>query len=306
MTTYTKKQVNALIRKALKEAFPDVKFSVRGGRGDATWIGWTDGPNQAQVEAVVSRFEGKGFDGMQDMTVYHSHTENGESVDLQSDYLFFSRSISDEWKQRRINLRNFPDNMGNWEMDQEIHKEFNKLSTCFAKHSETAARFNMVDAREVEREKEEKRMAEKENAAVEKQIEKLNSVKESVENVRNEAGVAQYIYIKNVKVFSSENANIKPGDYDFSTFDRLCKLHAPSGLGYDKIRCEVKFTDGETSKIRLDLNKVESGLYEHFLMYFMGALTGNEHTEEFKGFLTKIIRHCDFNAQTKPKLQLVH
>lgn len=58
-----------LIRRALKAAFPGIKFRVRCARGGATYIDWTDGPMRSEVLAVTGEFEGETFDGMQDMRI---------------------------------------------------------------------------------------------------------------------------------------------------------------------------------------------------------------------------------------------
>ena len=50
-----------LIRQALKEAFPGVKFSVRSstyGGGASITVGWTDGPTSDQVDGILNVFEG--------------------------------------------------------------------------------------------------------------------------------------------------------------------------------------------------------------------------------------------------------
>ena len=63
-----------LIRKSLKKAFPGVKFSVRstsysgGGSIDTTWV---DGPTETQVKEIIFAYDGKGFDGMIDLSYYY-------------------------------------------------------------------------------------------------------------------------------------------------------------------------------------------------------------------------------------------
>lgn len=63
-----------IIRKALKREFPNTKFSVRSesysGGGSIT-TQWVDGPTEKQVEAVIGAYEGKGFDGMVDLSYYY-------------------------------------------------------------------------------------------------------------------------------------------------------------------------------------------------------------------------------------------
>lgn len=67
--TYHTKDVAKLIRLALRNRWPAVKFQVRCQRGTASsWIhvNWTDGPTEHQVTGVVSQFEGRRFNGMTD------------------------------------------------------------------------------------------------------------------------------------------------------------------------------------------------------------------------------------------------
>jgi len=50
----------AKVRRALKAAFPGVKFTVTTSRysmGSSVEIGWTDGPELAAVDAVAQRFQ---------------------------------------------------------------------------------------------------------------------------------------------------------------------------------------------------------------------------------------------------------
>lgn len=61
------------IRIELGRAFPGVKFSVKSRRfsgGDAIDVGWIDGPVSAQVDAIIDRYSGGSFDGMQDIYTY--------------------------------------------------------------------------------------------------------------------------------------------------------------------------------------------------------------------------------------------
>lgn len=59
-----------LIRGVLSKQFPRQQFSVRSKKysgGASIDIGWTDGERAAVVEAVVKGFEGRSFDGMNDL-----------------------------------------------------------------------------------------------------------------------------------------------------------------------------------------------------------------------------------------------
>jgi hypothetical protein len=90
------------MRQALKTAFPGVKFSVRKSNGHAIYVQWTDGPRVAAVQAIIGRFEGQSFDGMQDMRI-----ERDPELSIDADGNVFqlsycggltieSRSYSDE------------------------------------------------------------------------------------------------------------------------------------------------------------------------------------------------------------------
>ncbi|WP_109479903.1 LPD29 domain-containing protein [Paraburkholderia sp. C35] len=92
-----------LVRAALKEAFPGVKFSVRSSTysmGASIRVGWVDGPNTKQVDAVVGGFSGSYFDGSIDYkgSVYHMTTtpEGFQQVSMGADSVHTSREHSDE------------------------------------------------------------------------------------------------------------------------------------------------------------------------------------------------------------------
>jgi len=94
-----------LIRQALKEAFPGVKFGVRShvySGGASVNVRWTDGPNAAQVEEVASRFEGATFDGMTDSTHYNRSMYNGKPVSFGAKYIFCERDYSPALIERAI------------------------------------------------------------------------------------------------------------------------------------------------------------------------------------------------------------
>jgi hypothetical protein len=70
MTDYiSTKETAKLVRQALKNAFPGVKFSVRMSTGTASaWmnVSWSDGPTTHDVDAITARYEGRKFNGMTD------------------------------------------------------------------------------------------------------------------------------------------------------------------------------------------------------------------------------------------------
>ena len=92
-----------MIRQSLKEAFPGVKFSVRMERysgGSSIDVRWTDGPNKAQVEAVIARFRSGGFDAMQDLSYSIGRYLEGEPVRFGASFLFTHRKYSREFVER--------------------------------------------------------------------------------------------------------------------------------------------------------------------------------------------------------------
>ena len=62
-----------LVRKALKQEFPSVKFSVRSktySGGASINVRWTDGPTEKDVKAIAGVYAGGEFDGMIDMAFH--------------------------------------------------------------------------------------------------------------------------------------------------------------------------------------------------------------------------------------------
>lgn len=88
-----------LIRAALKEAFPEIKFSVRTDKyagGSSINVSWQEGPTAAQVDAIAKTFEGGYFDGMTDYKGSHVHMMNGEEVSFGGDFVFCRREIAND------------------------------------------------------------------------------------------------------------------------------------------------------------------------------------------------------------------
>jgi hypothetical protein len=74
-----------LVRRALKEAFPGHRFSVRSdtySMGASIHVKWTDGPTQKEVDRVVKHFAGGDFDGMIDLAYHVEHylSPDGKAV----------------------------------------------------------------------------------------------------------------------------------------------------------------------------------------------------------------------------------
>lgn len=88
-----------LIRAALKEAFPEIKFSVKSRKysgGSSITVRWNDGPTESQVDAIAEAFQGGYFDGMTDYKGGHVHMMNGEEVSFGGDFVFCTRVISED------------------------------------------------------------------------------------------------------------------------------------------------------------------------------------------------------------------
>lgn len=94
-----------LLRAALAESFPGVKFSVKSrtySGGASIDIGWTDGPNADDVKTVSAAFEGAYFDGMIDYKGDKYHTLDGQEVSFGADYIFLRHELTDAEVARGI------------------------------------------------------------------------------------------------------------------------------------------------------------------------------------------------------------
>lgn len=94
-----------LVRQALKESFPGVKFGVRSSTysgGASMSVSWIDGPNVAQVEAVTNGYQGSYFDGSIDYKGSVYHMLDGERVSFGADSIHCSREYSDATIQAAI------------------------------------------------------------------------------------------------------------------------------------------------------------------------------------------------------------
>lgn len=95
----------ALLRQALKEAFPGVKFSVKSktySGGASISIRWTDGPNEAQVDTIAKRFKGAYFDSTIDYKGAVFHMLDGKPVHFGADYIHTNRDDSKPAIERAI------------------------------------------------------------------------------------------------------------------------------------------------------------------------------------------------------------
>jgi len=86
-----------LVRAALKESFPGVKFAVRSSvysGGASINIRYQDGPSYDQVKAVIGVFEGSYFDGMTDYKGSNYSSLDGVEVRFGADFIFVNRDFS--------------------------------------------------------------------------------------------------------------------------------------------------------------------------------------------------------------------
>jgi Large polyvalent protein associated domain 29 len=94
-----------LVRSALAESFPGVKFSVRSSvysGGASIDVSWVDGPTSDQVKSVSNHFEGAYFDGMIDYKGCIYHALDGQPVRFGANFIFERRECSDALVQRAI------------------------------------------------------------------------------------------------------------------------------------------------------------------------------------------------------------
>ncbi len=62
-----------MLRKALRAAYPETRFSVRMSRGTGygtLHVSWSGGPSEKDVHPILAHFEGASFNPMTDSTVY--------------------------------------------------------------------------------------------------------------------------------------------------------------------------------------------------------------------------------------------
>jgi hypothetical protein len=86
-----------LVRAALKESFPGVKFSVKSSvyaGGASININYVNGPAADQVKAVISVFEGSYFDGMTDYKGSNYSSLDGQEVRFGADFIFVNRKFT--------------------------------------------------------------------------------------------------------------------------------------------------------------------------------------------------------------------
>jgi len=86
------------IRRELKDAFPETKFSVRSrsySGGCSIDVNWTDGPTSEEVEKITSKYQEGHFNGMEDIYEYSS-TNVWPDVFGGAKYVMWNRQYSKE------------------------------------------------------------------------------------------------------------------------------------------------------------------------------------------------------------------
>lgn len=86
-----------LLRKALKEAFPTIKFKVKSNSysgGASIDVKYVDGPTYDAVNKIAKQFQGCYFDGMTDYKGYLYKSFQGEEVTFGANFVFVKREFS--------------------------------------------------------------------------------------------------------------------------------------------------------------------------------------------------------------------
>ena len=94
-----------LVRAALKESFPGIRFSVRSSTysmGASINISYTNGPTYDAVKNVVAMFEGAYFDGMTDYKGYNYSSLDGVETSFGANYIFVNREFTLEVMQAAV------------------------------------------------------------------------------------------------------------------------------------------------------------------------------------------------------------
>ena len=86
-----------LVRAALRESFPGVRFSVRSSvysGGASITINYVNGPTYDAVKNVAAMFEGAYFDGMTDYQGYNYNSLDGVETSFGANYIFVNREMT--------------------------------------------------------------------------------------------------------------------------------------------------------------------------------------------------------------------
>ena len=96
-------KVAKLIRKELKEKYPEIKFVVRSSSfsgGDDVNVDYTNGVPADEIRKIINKYQAGSFDGMTDMYNY-DYDKTGPT----SKYIFANRHISEDvWEKTKIDI----------------------------------------------------------------------------------------------------------------------------------------------------------------------------------------------------------
>ncbi|MCY9503281.1 LPD29 domain-containing protein, partial [Paenibacillus larvae] len=126
------------IRKTLKKAFPNTKFSVRSSTfsmGSSVYVSWVDGPLKSDVDSILNRFKSGYFDYMTDVYKITGYEWEGKLV-VGAKYISCSRELSPERRARILTKLQESEPDGSWG-DFKIHEQ-------------TAAEVQLITACELE------------------------------------------------------------------------------------------------------------------------------------------------------------
>jgi hypothetical protein len=119
------------IRKELKVAFPNVKFSVTSDNfsgGNAVRVGWTDGPTTDMVEEITDKYQYGHFNGMEDMYEYSNTRDDIPQVKFLSTNRRASEQTS-EFLESWIGERFLDENgFSDYDRNRQYNIEFSRLS----------------------------------------------------------------------------------------------------------------------------------------------------------------------------------
>ena len=91
----TTAETAAMIRKELTTTWPGATFSVRSREHGTVYVSYTDGPTEPAVSALLKKYEGGYFDGMEDI-YRHTGPYLVDGVDYSVKYVMVSRHHSTE------------------------------------------------------------------------------------------------------------------------------------------------------------------------------------------------------------------
>lgn len=97
--TESVKDTAAKVRKALADAFPGIKFSVRAERGSSVRVNWIDGPRADVVRAVADKFQSARMDLYQDLATLPGYEQDGQTI-VGARWVCCRRELSDAYAKQ--------------------------------------------------------------------------------------------------------------------------------------------------------------------------------------------------------------